>query len=68
MRKMTLKAARVNVGLDQKAAAEGLNITPKTLRSWEKGKTFPPVDKLTDICKLYRCTYDEINFLPSNPL
>jgi DNA-binding XRE family transcriptional regulator len=39
--KMTLEAARRNVGLTQKEAAEKLGISNKTLGSWENGITFP---------------------------
>lgn len=63
---MTLKALRVNKGLDQKSAAEQLGITPETLGRWEQGKSFPNVKQITLIEKLYSVTYSDINFLLSD--
>lgn len=63
---MTLRALRVNAGLDQKTAAERLGITPETLGKWEMGKSFPNVPQITKIEELYSTTYADINFLPTN--
>ena len=63
---MTLRALRVNAGLDQKTAAERLGITPETLGKWEMGKSYPNVLQINKIEKLYSTTYADINFLPSN--
>ena len=63
---ITLKAARVNAGLDQKTAAAKLNITPETLSSWERAKRFPTVIQISKIEELYGIKYSDINFLPSN--
>lgn len=68
MGKITLKAARVNSDLTQKEAAEKLNISNKTLCSWEKGATMPKADKISKICSLYGISYDDLIFLPNNPL
>lgn len=59
----TLKALRVNAGLDQKAAAEVIGVTPETLGSWEKGRTFPSVPQINKIEELYKVSYADINFL-----
>lgn len=61
---MTLKALRVNAGLDQKTAADEIGITPETLSNWERGKSFPNVPQIGKIEKLYNTTYADINFLP----
>lgn len=68
MVKITIKAARVNVGLSQKEAAERLGVSNKTLGNWENGITYPPVDKIPDICNLYGVPYDMLNFLPADSL
>lgn len=68
MVKISIKAARVNVGLSQKEAADRLGVSNKTLGNWENGITYPPVDKIPDICELYGVSYDNLNFLPSNSL
>ena len=66
--KMTLAACRVNVGLNQKEAAEKLGISNKTLCAWENGDSFPSADKIEKLCDLYGVTYDHINFLPNRSL
>lgn len=68
MAKFSLKAARVNARLTQKAAAKALGISNKTLSSWENGNTAPTADVIPVICNLYGVTYDQLNFLPTNPL
>lgn len=64
MTKITLSAARVNAGYSQKSAAKLLNISNKTLCSWENGKTFPDQPMIEKLCNLYGVTYDMINFAP----
>ena len=59
----TLKALRVNAGMDQKQAAELLGITPETLGRWESAKTFPDAKQISKIEELYKVPYSEINFL-----
>ena len=66
--KITLAAARVNAGFSQKEAATMLNISNKTLANWEKGNSFPNAQQIEKICELYIVSYDNINFLPINPL
>lgn len=68
MLKISLKAARVNAGLSQKEAAKKLDVSNKTLGSWESGATMPSVDKIDAICDLYGIPYDNINFLPNDSL
>ena len=64
MPKITLSAARVNAGYSQKAAAELLGVSNKTLCNWENGKTYPDQPMIEKICNLYGVTYDMINFAP----
>jgi transcriptional regulator with XRE-family HTH domain len=59
---MSLRAARVNAGLSQKEASKALEISNKTLCSWENGKTFPDQPMIEKICALYGVTYDMIIF------
>lgn len=66
--KITLASARVNVGLNQKQAASELGVSNRTLCSWENGESFPDALQIEKICKLYGVPYDNINFLPNNPL
>ena len=66
--KISLASARVNVGLSQKAAAVKLGVSNKTLSKWENGEAFPDALQINKICELYGVPYDNIKFLPSNPL
>lgn len=68
LKKMTLRAARINAGFSQKEASNLLLISNKTLSSWEKGDSFPSAKKIECLCKLYDISYDDINFLPNNSL
>ena len=65
MPKITLKAARVNIGITQKEAAAKLNVSNKTLCNWEKGVSMPKADKIDAICDLYNIAYDNLNFFVS---
>ena len=60
--KISLEAARVNAGLEQKAAAKMLGVTPPTLRNWERGDTLPSIGKVEEIESLYRYPKDYIFF------
>ena len=64
MSQMTLKAARVNVGLTQKEAAKALKVSNKTLCNWENGITTPKANQIEPICALYNVAYNQIIFLP----
>lgn len=64
MFQITLRAARVNVGLSQRKAASMLGVDPTTLSKWEKGTSMPKADQINTICALYGVTYDMLIFLP----
>ncbi len=61
--KLTLKAARVNVGITQDDAAQRFGVSKRTLVNWEQGRTFPDVSKIKMIEKVYGVKYDDIIFL-----
>ena len=60
--RITVEAARVNAGLTQEEAAKALNVTKKTVSSWENGKTFPRTDKINAICALYAIECDNVKW------
>lgn len=66
--KITLEAARRNVKLTQMEAAERLGISNSTLCNWENGKSFPDALQIQKICELYGVSYDDLIFLPNNPI
>ena len=63
---MTLKAARVNRGLNQQDAANLIGVSRTTLQSWETYKSYPTVAQLPAIERAYNVKYDDIIFLPSD--
>ena len=60
--RISLKAARVNKGLTQKDVAKALNVTKKTVGSWENKKSMPNVDKIDALCTLLGINYDSIQW------
>ena len=63
---ITLKAARVNCNLTQKQAAEAMGIAPGTLSRYERGVSFPDVQRIGQMEALYGVKYDDLIFLPQN--
>lgn len=61
---MSLRAARVNVGLSQQSAAQKIGISADTLGLYERGKRFPKANVINRITDLYGVNYDDIIFLP----
>lgn len=58
--RITLKAAKINKGYTQEYVAKKIDVTKKTLGSWESGKTMPKADKIIQLCNLYGASYDDI--------
>ena len=63
MNKLTLRALRVNTGYTQKAAAEKIGVSEKTLWNWENGITYPDYKQIETICSVYDTSYDRIKFV-----
>lgn len=63
---MTLKAARVNCGMNQQEAAEKIGVSRTTIQSWESYRSFPTVLQLPAIEAAYNVKYDDIIFLPKD--
>lgn len=59
---ITMKAARINVDLTQEEAAKELKIGVTTLQNWESGKSAPRADKIPAICRLYKCSVENLKF------
>lgn len=64
--KVTLKAARTNVGLTQREAADKIGVTVDTMSNWERAKSFPNALQIRRIEEVYGVPYDNLIFLPSN--
>lgn len=68
MAKFTLRGARANAGITQKAAADAVGVSNKTMVKWEKGTAYPNVVQAAKLCRLYGVSFDDIIFLPNKPL
>lgn len=65
---ITLKAARMNVLLTQREAAEKIGVTVDTIGNWERGKSFPNALQIKRIEEVYGVHYDNLIFLPGKTL
>lgn len=63
MKKMSLKALRINADYTQAVAAKKIGVTQKTLSNWENGITYPNQKQIEKICFVYGVSYDCINFV-----
>ena len=61
--KITLPAARVNAGMNQREMAEFLGVDVSTITNWEKGKTEPSTSQLRKIREVSGIPMDYI-FVP----
>jgi len=64
--KITLKAARVNVGLTQDDVAKEVGKSKNTIVSYEKGKSMPDIETGKALAKLYGVSVDDLIFLPND--
>jgi transcriptional regulator with XRE-family HTH domain len=61
-----LKRARKNAKtagnkkMTQKQLADSLGVTVESVRKWEQGNVRPPIDRMYDMCALYKC---DMNYL-----
>lgn len=63
---ITIKAARVNVGLTQREAAEAIGVSRETLQNYEAGKKFPSVPTIKKMEVLYKIPYANLIFPHAN--
>lgn len=61
--RISLAAARVNANLTQKEVATALNVSNKTVCSWENGTCEPSISQAESLCDLYKRPMDSIIFL-----
>lgn len=46
--------------LSQEQLAEMLDVTRQSVSKWESGYTYPEMDKLLAMCKIFKCTLDDL--------
>ena len=66
--KVTLKALRVNNGLNQEQAAELVGVNRMTWYNWENHRTNPDSEQIDSILKKFNVDYNDVNFLRPNPV
>lgn len=58
--KKTLKDFRKATGLTQAEVAEALSVSHDTISRWESGLTQPTAPQIIEICKAYKCKFEDI--------
>lgn len=64
--KLSLKGIRELRGLTQEEAAKAIGISKETLGNYERGRTFPDVPVIRKIEEVYKVSYNQIIFLPTD--
>lgn len=59
---ISLAAARVNADLTQAEVCKALKIGKTTLVKYEAYKTFPDIDRATQLAELYGCSLNDIKW------
>lgn len=55
-----LQMLRKKNKLSQEGLADKLDVTRQSVSKWESGITYPEMDKLLSICKLFNCSLEEL--------
>jgi len=51
---------RSNANMSQEQLAKTLDVARQSVSKWEKGEGYPLVDKIVEICKLFKVTADDL--------
>lgn len=61
-----IRQLRMECGLSQKDLAQKLNLSNRTVSSWEKNRTEPHMELIEDMCKIFGCSktyfYSDYNY------
>lgn len=55
-----LQKLRKANGLSQEKLADLLDVTRQSVSKWESGTTYPEMDKLLAMCKIFKCSLDDL--------
>ena len=55
-----LQSLRKAAGLNQEELAEELGVSRQAVSKWESGTTYPEMDKLILMTRLFKCTLDDL--------
>lgn len=64
--KITISAARKNVGITQAELAKRCGVSESTIGNWERYTTEPTVSQAKKIASAVGLGIDDISFLPAN--
>lgn len=64
--KLTLKAARVNVGMTQEEVAKKVGKKRNTIQNYERGKSAPDIETGKKLAALFGVSIDDLIFLPNS--
>ena len=53
-----IEAERIKHGISAQRFAEALDVSPRTVRNWQNGRTELPLSKLVKICQILGCRSD----------
>ena len=55
-----LQKLRKQNGLSQEGLADLLDVTRQSVSKWESGTTYPEMDKLLSMCKIFKCSLEDL--------
>lgn len=55
-----LQALRKANKMSQEKLADLLDVTRQYVSKWESGQTYPEMDKLLAMCKIFKCSLDDL--------
>ena len=55
-----LQNLRKEQKLSQEQLASMLDVSRQSVSKWESGQTYPEMDKLLTMCKIFSCTLEEL--------
>lgn len=55
-----LQKLRKKNNLSQEQLADMLEVTRQSVSKWESGQTYPEMDKLISMCKIFKCSLDDL--------
>lgn len=58
----SLKACRVNKNLTLAEASKAIGVTKETISNWENGRSYPSINHIEKLLKVYDVAFDDVNF------
>ena len=55
-----LTKLRKEMRLSQEMLADMLNVSRQSVSKWESGQTYPEMDKLLSLCKIFNISLDDL--------